>query len=66
MAHNMPDDVYLSVIGHLSIFYKVVASAWVCHHQADRIGVMGSDERSARDDLMKAMCCAPTAALSCV
>jgi len=60
----MPDDVYLSVIGHLSILYKAVASAWVCQRQADQIGATESDERSAWDDLMKAMCCAPTEALS--
>ena len=60
----MPDDVYLSVTGHLSVLYKAVASALVCQRQADRIGATESDERRAWDDLIKAMCCAPTEALS--
>ena len=60
----MPDDVYLSVIGHMSVLYKAVASALVCQRQTDRIGATESDGRRAWDDLMKAMCCAPTEALS--
>jgi len=60
----MPDDVYLSVIGHLSALYEAVASALVCQRQTHRIGATESDERSAWDNLMKAMCCAPMEALS--
>ena len=60
----MPDDVYLSVAGHLSVLYKAVASAWGCQRQADQISATESNEKLAWDDLMKTMCCAPTEALS--